>query len=93
MALREMCSNAIQTAKNLRMQGGTEEREGKLRFNGTVQTQDEANKIWDAIGARASVERLLGDRPGDDPPPRTTPESGLLRGRAARPVLAMRLTY
>ena len=49
MALREKYSYAIQTAKNLRMQGGAEEREGKLHFNGTVQTQEEANKIWDAI--------------------------------------------
>ena len=49
MALREKYSYAIETAKNLRFQGGAEEREGKLHFKGTVQTQDEANKIWDAI--------------------------------------------
>ena len=49
MALREKYAYAIQTAKNLRFQGGAEERDGKLHFNGTVQTQDEANKIWDAI--------------------------------------------
>jgi nucleoid-associated protein YgaU len=49
MALREKYSYAIQTAKNFQMQGGAEERDGKLHFKGTVQTQDEANKIWDAI--------------------------------------------
>jgi nucleoid-associated protein YgaU len=49
MALREKYSYAIQTAKNFRMDGSAEEREGKLYFKGTVQTQDEANKIWDAI--------------------------------------------
>jgi nucleoid-associated protein YgaU len=49
MALREKYSYAIQTAKNLRFQGGAEERDGKLHFNGTVQTQQEANQIWDAI--------------------------------------------
>jgi nucleoid-associated protein YgaU len=49
MALREKYNHAIQTAKNLRFQGGAEERDGKLHFNGTVQTQDEANRIWDAI--------------------------------------------
>ena len=49
MALREKYAYAIQTAKNLRFQGSAEERDGKLHFNGTVQTQDEANKIWDAI--------------------------------------------
>jgi nucleoid-associated protein YgaU len=49
MTLREKYNYAIQTAKNLRFQGGAEERDGKLHFKGTVQTQDEANKIWDAI--------------------------------------------
>ena len=49
MGLRDKYNHAIQTAKNLRMQGGAEERDGKLYFNGTVNTQDEANRIWDAI--------------------------------------------
>jgi len=49
MALREKYNHAIQTAKNLRFQGGADERDGKLYFKGTVNTQDEANKIWDAI--------------------------------------------
>lgn len=49
MGLRDKYSYAIQTAKDLRMQGAAEEREGKLYFKGTTQTQDEANKIWDAI--------------------------------------------
>jgi nucleoid-associated protein YgaU len=49
MGLRDKYAHAVQTAKNLRMQGSAEEREGKLYFKGTVQTQEEANKIWDAI--------------------------------------------
>ena len=49
MGLREKYSHAIQTAKSLRMDGAAEERDGKLHFKGTVQTQEEANKIWDAI--------------------------------------------
>jgi LysM repeat protein len=49
MALREKYNYAIQTAKTLGMQGGAEERDGKLHFHGTVRTQDDANKIWDAI--------------------------------------------
>ena len=49
MALREKYAHAIQTAKNFRMQGSADERDGKLYFHGTVATQDEANKIWDAI--------------------------------------------
>ena len=31
------------------MDGAAEERDGKLYFKGTVETQDQANKIWDAI--------------------------------------------
>jgi LysM repeat protein len=49
MGLRDTYSYAIQTAKELRMQGAAEERDGKLYFNGTTNTQAEANKIWDAI--------------------------------------------
>jgi nucleoid-associated protein YgaU len=49
MGLRDTYNTAIQTAKSLHMQGAAEERDGKLHFHGTVQTQDEANKIWDAI--------------------------------------------
>jgi nucleoid-associated protein YgaU len=49
MGLRDKYAHAVQTAKNLRMQGSAEERDGKLYFKGTVQTQEEANKIWDAI--------------------------------------------
>ena len=49
MALRDKYTYAIQTAKNLRMQGSADERDGKLYFHGTVTSQDEVNKIWDAI--------------------------------------------
>jgi nucleoid-associated protein YgaU len=49
MALREKYSYAIQTAKNLRMQGSADERDGKLYFHGAVNSQDDVNKIWDAI--------------------------------------------
>jgi nucleoid-associated protein YgaU len=49
MGLRDKYSYAIQTAKDLRMQGSADERDGKLHFKGTTQTQEEANKIWDAI--------------------------------------------
>jgi LysM repeat protein len=49
MSLREKYSYAIQTAKDFRMDGSAEERDGKLHFKGKVQSQDQANKIWDAI--------------------------------------------
>src|SRR5689334_11907875 len=40
---------AIETAKQFNIQGGAEDRDGKLYFKGTVATQEQANKIWDAI--------------------------------------------
>jgi nucleoid-associated protein YgaU len=49
MGLRDKYAWAVKTANNLRMQGSAEERDGKLYFKGTTQTQEEANKIWDAI--------------------------------------------
>jgi nucleoid-associated protein YgaU len=41
--------DAVETAKGFHLDGTTEERDGKLYIKGTVQTQDQANKIWDAI--------------------------------------------
>jgi nucleoid-associated protein YgaU len=49
MTLRDKYNHAIQVAKGFRMQGSADERDGKLYFKGTVNNQDEANKIWDAI--------------------------------------------
>ena len=49
MNLREKYNHAIQTAKGFKMQGAAEERDGKLYFKGQVQSQEEVNKIWDAI--------------------------------------------
>ena len=49
MSLQGKYTYAIQTAKDFHMQGGAEERDGKLYFKGTVDTQEQANKIWDAI--------------------------------------------
>jgi nucleoid-associated protein YgaU len=49
MELRGRYKYAIETAKSFGMEGSAEERDGKLYFKGTVQTQEQANKIWDAI--------------------------------------------
>ena len=49
MALREKYNHAIQTAKNFRMDGGAQEKDGKLHFNGTVSSEAEKNAIWDAL--------------------------------------------
>jgi nucleoid-associated protein YgaU len=47
--LREKYNHAIQTAKGLRMQGAAEERDGRLYFNGTVESDEQKNQIWNAI--------------------------------------------
>lgn len=49
MGLRDKYNHAVQTAKQLRMDGSAEERDGKLHFNGTVNSEDEKNQIWNAL--------------------------------------------
>lgn len=49
MNLRDKYNHAIQTAKNFRMDGSAQERDGKLHFTGTVASEAEKNAIWDAI--------------------------------------------
>ena len=49
MGLRDKYNHAIQTAKQLRMEGAAEERDGKLHFKGTVTSEDEKNQIWNAL--------------------------------------------
>ena len=55
--LREKYNHAIQTAKSLRMQGGAEERDGKLYFNGTVNSVEEKNQIWNALKTVSDWEK------------------------------------
>jgi nucleoid-associated protein YgaU len=49
MGLRDKYNHAIQTAKSLRFDGSAQEQDGKLHFKGTANSQEDANKIWDAI--------------------------------------------
>jgi nucleoid-associated protein YgaU len=49
MGLRDKYNHAVQTAKSLRMEGSADEREGKLYFKGTVNSEDEKNQIWNAL--------------------------------------------
>ena len=49
MSLRDKYAAAIQVATSVGMQGGAEERDGKLQFKGTVTSEDEKNRIWDAL--------------------------------------------
>lgn len=49
MGLRDKYSHAIQTAKQLRFDGAAEERDGKLHFRGSANSEDEKNQIWNAL--------------------------------------------
>ena len=49
MDMRQKYDKAIQVAKGLRMQGSADERNSKLYFTGTVNSEDEKNQIWNAI--------------------------------------------
>jgi len=48
MGLRDKYAYAISVAKG-KFHGNAEERDGKLYWKGTVQTESEANEIWNAI--------------------------------------------
>jgi nucleoid-associated protein YgaU len=49
MDLRAKYDQAIQVAKAVRMEGSAQEREGKLHFVGSVKSEDEKNRIWNAL--------------------------------------------
>lgn len=76
MGLRDKYSQAVQTAKQLKMDGSAEEREGKLYFNGTVSSEDEKNQIWNALKAnpdwRQDVVADIKVRPGAAPSARSS---------------------
>jgi nucleoid-associated protein YgaU len=48
VSLKGMYQWALKTAEG-KFHGTTDERDGKLYFNGTVATEAEKNQIWDAI--------------------------------------------
>jgi nucleoid-associated protein YgaU len=49
MELRAKYDQAIQTANSVQMVGGAQERNGKLYFSGVVKSQEEKNRIWNAL--------------------------------------------
>jgi nucleoid-associated protein YgaU len=74
MNLREKYSEAVQAAKNFRMDGSAQEKDGKLHFTGTVGSEAEKNAIWDALKKvpdwRTDVvaDIKVKPRPGGDAP-------------------------
>ena len=49
MSLRGTYAWALKIANDNQFNGSIDERDGKLYFKGTTASQDQANKIWDAI--------------------------------------------
>jgi nucleoid-associated protein YgaU len=49
MGLRDKYQHAIAVAKQLRFDGSAEDRDGKLHFNGSVNSEEEKNQIWTAL--------------------------------------------
>jgi len=49
MSLRDKYAAAINVAKTVGMQGAAEEANGRLQFKGTVSSEEDKNKIWDAL--------------------------------------------
>ena len=49
MSLRDKYAAAINVAKSVGMQGAADEANGRLQFKGTVTSEDDKNKIWDAL--------------------------------------------
>jgi nucleoid-associated protein YgaU len=106
MGLREKYDHAIQVAKGFRMQGSAEERDGKLYFKGTTQTQEEANKIWDAIKTnpdwrtdiiadiKAVGPEKAVEKPAEKPAERTyTVKAGDTLGKIAKETLGNANAY
>jgi LysM repeat protein len=71
MGLRDKYNYAVTTAKNLRMNGSAEERDGVLHFDGTVNSEDEKNQIWNAVKTIPDWQKeVMGDirvKPGAHP--------------------------
>ena len=75
--LREKYNHAIQTAKSLRMQGGADERDGKLYFNGTVNSVEEKNQIWNALKTVPDWQKdVVADIKVQAAAPQTAPTTG-----------------
>jgi nucleoid-associated protein YgaU len=57
MGLRDKYAYAIQTAKTVHFDGSAQEENGKLHFKGTANSQEDANKIWNAIKTIADWQK------------------------------------
>jgi LysM repeat protein len=84
VGLRDKYAHAIQTAKNLRFDGSALEEGGKLLFRGTVNSQDDANRIWDAIKTVPDWQREVQADIKARPAPQTAPALGAPQQAASK---------
>jgi hypothetical protein len=96
MGLRDKYSQAVMTAKQLGMEGAAEERDGKLHFHGTVKSEGEKNRIWNAIKtvpdwqnevmADIRVKPAAQSQPGAQSPtiPQPTPAKATMKTYAVK---------
>jgi nucleoid-associated protein YgaU len=57
MDLRAKYDQAIQTAKSIGFQGAATQEGDKLHFRGTVGSEDEKNRIWNAIKTQGDWQK------------------------------------
>jgi LysM repeat protein len=88
VGLREKYNHAIQTAKSLHMQGGAEERDGKLYFNGTVNSVDEKNQIWNALKTVGDWEKDVVADIKVQAAPQSAPTTGSQGAALASPTIS-----
>jgi nucleoid-associated protein YgaU len=76
---------ALKTAEG-KFKGTTEERDGKLYFNGTVATEAEKNQIWDAIKTIPTWQKdVVADIRVTGGPSASAPSPGSRPAQAAPP--------
>ena len=97
MGLRDKYAHAIQTAKG-RFQGNAEEREGRLYWKGTVESDADKNLIWDAIKTvpdwQKEIVADIGVKPPAPAPARTyTVKAGDTLGKIAQQLLGSANRY
>jgi LysM repeat protein len=80
-----MYAYADKIAKELGWNGSIEERDGKLHFSGTVASEDEKNRIWNAIKTIPTWEReVVADIRVKPQHKAATPAAGQTAAPAAR---------
>ena len=93
MGLRDKYNQAVMTAKNLRMEGSADERDGKLYFHGTVNSEDEKNQIWNALKTVSDWQKDIVADIRVKPGPAASPSAPSQAPATSAPAHAAMQTY